>query len=54
MALILWLIYFVGWVANLVQIAEMLSEPTTIYFTIKIIGLPVGLLGSILGYVDMF
>ena len=44
----------VGWIANLVQIVGMVSDPITALFLLKCVGLFMAPIGSVLGIIGMF
>lgn len=50
----IWLVFAIGWIANLIQILGMLADPITGLFILKIVGIFAGPIGSILGFIGMF
>lgn len=51
---LLWIAGFGGWVANIVQIVGMIYDPLSTMLVLKIVGIFVVPLGSILGIVGVF
>ena len=51
---VVWLIGIVGWVANIVQVVSMWSPDVTAMLVLKIVGIFVAPLGSVLGIIGMF
>lgn len=50
-SLIVWVLLVIGWIANIVKFVGMIgsNEVTTMFLT-RLIGIPVGPLGAVLGY----
>ena len=51
---VIWIIGIIGLVANIVQIVSMWSPDITAMLVLKIIGIFIAPLGSILGIIGMF
>lgn len=49
--LIVWALAVGGWIANIVKFVDMIGDnEITTMFIARVIGIPVGLLGAVLGY----
>lgn len=49
--LIVWALLIVGWVTNLVKFVGMIGDnEVTTMFIARVVGIPVGPLGAVLGY----
>jgi hypothetical protein len=49
---VIWLVFFVGWVMNIIAIWNTMDNPVTAKFILRCIGVFVGPVGSILGYLS--
>lgn len=52
LVLIIGAIFEVGWVLNIIALVHMLGGPVTAMFIARIVGIPVSILGAILGWVS--
>ena len=51
MILIVWALLVVGWVTNIIKFVGMLGDnEVTTMFIARVVGIPVGPLGAVLGY----
>lgn len=51
---ICWILGAIGWIANIFQVAGMVSAPVTGLFIIKAVGLAQPALGAVMGYIGFF
>jgi len=51
---VIWIIGIIGWVANIVQIVSIWSPDITAMLVLKIVGIFIAPLGSVLGIIGMF
>lgn len=51
---IFWLAVVVGWILNICQIVATFSMPLTGLLLVKIVGIFLAPLGSVLGYITLF
>lgn len=49
--LAIFLAAFTGWIMNIVAFVHSLHEPVSAMFFARLAGIPIGILGAVLGYV---
>ena len=50
--IVIWLVFAVGWVMNIMTIWNTMDNPVTAKFILRCIGVFVGPIGAILGYLS--
>lgn len=50
--IIIWIVFTVGWVMNIIAIWNTMDNPITAKFILRCIGIFVGPIGAILGYLS--